>query len=341
MSLLKQVVFPYIFSKLPPRQWVKLAGLNFFIPYYHMVSDHEVLHIKHLYPHKSSKQFIDDLDYLLKHFTPIALLDLISIIKNQDVLPPKAFHLTFDDGFREMHDIVAPILLEKGIPATFFINSAFTDNFNLCYQHKASLLVEYIHKSSVSEKVSKHIDNLLLINNVQANNLSAAILAVKYSKRHLIDDIAEILDFDVDHYLSQKKPYLTTDQINSLIKNNFTIGAHSIDHPLYKDLSIDEQLHQTIESVSFVRDKFGLNYSAFAFPHSDIGVPKQYFDEIEKIRLLDISFGTAGLVDDCVSDNIQRFSLESPLKPASKIFPVHAAKSLWRKVQHVNKIVRQ
>ena len=72
------------------------------------------------------------------------LLDVIAWVRGETILPPNSFLLTFDDGFREIYDIIAPILLDKGIPATFFISSGFLDNRELCYQHKASLLVEKV-----------------------------------------------------------------------------------------------------------------------------------------------------------------------------------------------------
>ena len=49
-------------------------------------------------------------------------------VEGSGKLDRRCLHLTFDDGFRELHDVVAPILLRKGIPATFFVNSAFIDN---------------------------------------------------------------------------------------------------------------------------------------------------------------------------------------------------------------------
>jgi hypothetical protein len=139
----------------------------------------------------------------------------------------------------------------------------------------------------------------------------------------------------------KNKPYLTSKQIKNLILNGFTIGAHSIDHPLYANLTIEEQLRQTMESVQFVKNKFSLNYSVFAFPHSDYGVSKEYFTKINDCSVVDISFGTAGMIEDCVSNNFQRFSLEKPLIPAKNILALQYAKRLWRMAKHSNKLIRE
>lgn len=305
-----------------------------------MVNDREVAHIKHLYAHKTIKEFTDDLDYLAKNYHPISLTDLLLFIKNGTTLPRKALHLTFDDGFRELYDIVAPLLRQKGIPATIFINSAFTDNKNFCYQHQASVLTEYILKENVSVVDRKKIEALLLQNDIKSKSISSAILTIKYKQRALVGIIAGILDIDLNGYLSQNKPYLTNEQINKLINDGFTFGAHSIDHPLYAELELEEQIRQTMESINFLRKTFDLHYGVFAFPHSDIGVSKKYFQKIEQSGLIDISFGTSGIIDDCISYNFQRFSLERTLMPAEKIIALQFAKRLWRIMKCSNLIQR-
>lgn len=332
--------FANALTKVPFVIYDLISKNNLFIAYYHMVNDKEVLHIKHLYPHKTVKQFDVDLDYILKYFKPISLADLLANQKQGNPLPSQALHLTFDDGFREMHDIVAPILKQKGIPATFFINSSFTDNNELCYQHKASIIVEYLLHNNISKPVQKRIEALLPQNIKKDTTMSSHILAIKYARRTIVDNIAEILEMDFKNYLQKHQPYLTTEQIRKLIAEGFAIGAHSIDHPLYANLALEEQLRQTLESVSFVKNTFNLKYGAFAFPHSNLGVSKKYFDEIAKSHLVDISFGTAGMIDDCVSNSIQRFSLEKPLMPVKNIFSYQSAKRLWRIINRNNVIKR-
>lgn len=331
----------YLVSRIPSASYNLFKTPKLFIPYYHMINDEEVLHTKHLYPHKTIKHFENDLDYILKYFAPISLTDLIAHQRDGKKLPARAFHLTFDDGFREMHDIVSPILLRKEIPATFFINSSFTDNKELCFQHKACLIVAHLSQHGISKSTQKQIEDLLMLGDKIEKDLIPAILLIKYARMNVIDEIANVLEIDFRSYLNKIEPYLTQAQVQKLLADGFTIGAHSIDHPLYADLSLEDQIHQTLESVKYVRNTFHLDYGAFAFPHSDLGVSKTYFDEIKKSGLVDLSFGTAGLIEDCVQYSIQRFSLEKPLLPAKNIFAMQAAKRLWRILKHTNKINRQ
>ncbi|RXM60445.1 polysaccharide deacetylase family protein, partial [Chryseobacterium sp. CH1] len=54
--------------------------------------------------------------------------------------------LTFDDGFREFYDVVAPILERKGIYACNFVNPAFIDNEEMMFRCKSSLLADAVDK---------------------------------------------------------------------------------------------------------------------------------------------------------------------------------------------------
>ncbi|MCG2777798.1 MAG: polysaccharide deacetylase family protein [Desulfobacterales bacterium] len=339
-NVIKQKIISRIFSIIPFSILGKITQTNLIIPYYHVISDDEVLHIKHLYAYKNIKQFKDDIEFLLKNYTPIDLFDLLNFLKTGQSLPEKAFLLTFDDGFREMHDIVAPILLEKGVPASFFINSAFIDNKNLCYQHKTSILVEHLERT-MSLGLREKIKEVLLKNELEFNDIKSSILSIKYRQKDLVDEIAQLIDIDFNDYLVRNKPYLTSDQIKKLIKDGFTIGAHSIDHPLYSSISLESQLHQTIESVKLIREKFCLDYGAFAFPHSDNNVSKKFFVELYNSGLVDISFGTGGMIKDCVPNNLQRFSLEKPLMPAERIIAFQFARKLFKLMTGNDRIIRK
>jgi peptidoglycan/xylan/chitin deacetylase (PgdA/CDA1 family) len=308
-----------------------LAGVDFILPYYHVVSDHEIPHVRHLYRYKSVRDFKADLDFILAHYSPIDLSELLNHVQSGRRLPEKAFLLTFDDGFREMSEIVAPILTEKGVSATFFVNSAFIDNAKMCYLNKASLLVEELQRRQ-SVALREDVARALRAQGVQSDDVVAGILSITYRKRALVDHLAEIVGLDFDEYLSVTQPYLTAAQIRTLIRDGFTIGAHSVDHPLYASLSLDEQISQTVDSLNAVRRTFGLSYGAFAFPHSDTNVSREFFDKLSATGLLDVSFGTAGLIHDSVPAHFQRFSLEAPLEEAQRILAFQLVRRLRKNI---------
>jgi len=324
-----QKIVSRAFTRIPQRLLDTLSPTQILLPYYHMVSDDKVVHICHLYPYKGTREFTEDLDYLLRRYVPIGLNDLLETIERNGEFARRSFHLTFDDGFRELNDVVAPILLRKGVPATFFVNSAFIDNKALFYRNKASILLERA-KESLSMGVSRSLKERLKRKGFDRADIPSAILSIPYDRREELDELAICMGVDFDDYLERIKPYLDSSQIRSLIRKGFAIGSHSIDHPLYAYIGFDEQVRQTVESTRWVREKYGLDYGAFAFPYNDEHVEERFYREILKNGQVDISFGTEGMMNGKLSRHLQRLSMEIPKLPAERIIAIEIACNLWR-----------
>ncbi len=245
-------ILSLIITIFPTKFLIKLSGKKVIYPFYHIISNNPPVHIKHLYPVRSIKQFEKDLDFLQKYFTA-------------SDFPPEnkktAFVLSFDDGLSEVYEIIAPILQKRNISAIFFINSAFVDN--------EDMFVNYV------ESIKKENPNI-----------------------------------DYKEYLKSYKPYLTKEQIKELKEQGFTIGAHSINHPLFSEINEEEQIKQIKDNFTFLQYIVTINQKYFAFPFSDNGVKDTFFKTVYENKIADYTFGTAGIKDDIFERNIQRIPIE-------------------------------
>lgn len=292
-----------VVKHLPIAFWQKISGQRLIFPFYHLVSDVDLPHINQLYSIKSVDQFKEDLDFLLTYFNPISYADLQEYVKRDSFPDKPSFLLSFDDGLREFHDVVAPILLEKGIPAICFLNSGFIDNTDLMYRYKASLLINEILTNP--ELVTQLPQNF-----PELDYLRQSLLDIDYENRHILDKIAKSIGYSFEDYLSQNQPYLNTTQIEILIEKGFHFGGHSIDHQEYQSMDFDAQLRQTKGSVDSVCNAFKLDYKTFSFPFTDYGISKDLFDEFQKRNIVDISFGCAGQRQESVRNHFQRIAFE-------------------------------
>jgi len=267
-----------------------------FLPFYHTVSDKPVSHILN-YPYRSQKEFENELDYILKFFIPVSLEDLVE----KSYTSKKVFHLSFDDGLSECSKVIAPILLRKGIPATFFINTAFIDNRKLFHRHKASLMLRQLRQLPDAQA-----ELLLKKHKLNTKNL----LQVTYSLNHVLDEAAELMDLDFAEYLETQQPYLTTSEVKDLHKKGFSIGGHSHEHPEFWALKSKEQYAQIEKSMEWVNKHIQPNIKAFSFPYTDNRVTTKLLNKIIKENICDITFGTAGLKYDAVPSHFQRVPME-------------------------------
>lgn len=321
MRKLKKYLLDFIncFSaSVPINLMMKITGKKHISPVYHGVSDQDELHIKYLYPVKSVMKFEEDLDFFNKHFNAIDLDTLIKTKVKNNNNDNKTFFLSFDDGLSSIYHTIAPILVKKGIPAHIFINSAFVDNKALMFRYKQSLLVEKLVKRQNSSLIVE-LKKILCKNEESDSDVLTGILNLKYHQSDLLDQFAELLDVDFMEFLNTYKPYLTKEQIHSLIKSGFTFGSHSIDHPEFRYIDMNQQIKQIEESVSFVTNNFSPSIKTFAFPFTDFGVKDKLFKYIKDKGLIDYTFGGAGIKNEKYDFHFQRIPMEETTLSAKKI----------------------
>ncbi len=300
--------------------FIHLSGQRLLLPFYHSIQDKAPLpHLENLYPLRTKKQFEADLDYLLEHYEAISLSELVACIDEDKEIRKNSFFLSFDDGLRACYELIAPILKRKGIPACFFLNSAFVDNQKLFYRYKVSLLLDQINRKPPSKSLTKKLETILQKSELEGWTMREQILSIDYQQKDLTDELAQLLKVDFKKFLAQEQPYLTTPQIRAMEKDGFQFGAHSIDHPLYEDLSPLDQIIQTKESLHFVETHCRQPIRSFAFPFTDDGVAASFFDKMHQEQILDISFGTAGLKKDSCPFHFQRLPMEVGAYSAAEI----------------------
>jgi peptidoglycan/xylan/chitin deacetylase (PgdA/CDA1 family) len=318
-----------------PIAWTRpLSGVSLIVPYYHMVSDIYVPHVSNLYKFKTATEFKEDVDYLLKNYVPVTLQEIVDALNGKCQLPHACFHLTFDDGFSEMHDVVAPVLHKAGIPATFFLTTTFLDEGGLAHHNILSVLLDKIQKmEALPQTIIDRISSVLPADRSINQTLRERILSIGHSQKTVVDSLAEILQINLNEYVHNVRPYLTSTQVDSMIQMGFSIGSHSCDHPLYADLPPSDQIQQTKKSIEQLRVRFHVKPKAFAFPHTDGGVKEDFFREVYSERLLDVSFGTSGLVRHFHPRNIERVSMENTSGSAKQILARQFARAVYYRMR--------
>jgi len=317
-GLLKQRWAPRICSWVSLDIWHRMLEIELLLPYYHVVSDDQLAHFSWIYKFRSISQFIADVEFFLQSYIPVGLQDIVKHLEGGRRLPKRSFLLTFDDGFREIYDVVAPLLYSKGIPAVFFLTTSVIDNRDMMSPQKKSLLIRSlasIRDSPIKREVSNHLTN----SGVEGSDLPSRIRSITYRQRHLLDELGVLLNCDFATYAYSARPYLTSEQIRGLMRRGFIIGAHSVDHPPYSEMSLDEQLLQTRESLGWLSSRYQYDCETFAFPYNDAGVCREFFHTAFSDGHLKVSFGTGGVCPHFFPRNLERLSMEGTDWPAKQI----------------------
>ena len=279
-------------------------------PFYHVVSNENCPHLKNLYRVPTKKEFEKNIDQLAKTTIPLTLGEAFENAGKKNKFSAKTYsHISFDDGLREVKDNIAPILLSKGIPATFFITPHFTGNKHLFHRHKVSLAIEKIKCLADNDKIKK-IGELLDLRYSTIMNLSKAIYAINYHTADVLNEIALILDLDFDDFLLTQKPYLNSEDVITLKNSGFSIGVHSFDHPEFYLLSDEEIEFQVTKSLNTLFKLTGIKSKTFSFPFTDCGIPDDVIEKIIQQHQIK-TFGTAGIKKEYIYGHYQRIPMDN------------------------------
>ena len=295
-------------SVIPLKPMIRISGQKLIFPLYHAASDNFPTHLKHLYKIRTSREFENDLDDLCRYYEPLSpeILRAPGKVKKRN---KPGFILSFDDGLREIKEVVEPILSRKGINAVFFLNNAFIDNRAMFFRYKASVLCEIILQASDNLLPEDEISQILGLNGFDKHKVVAAILKTGYLQKSRLDALADITDFNITRFLAEKQPYLNAPEIIELQKKGFHIGAHSYDHPLFTDLNEEQMKFEVTASLEDIELRFNPPLKFFAFPFTDGGIPARVINAIFENRPRAI-FGSAGLKKEKHDFHYQRIPIE-------------------------------
>ncbi len=165
---------------------------------------------------------------------PMALGDLVQAAR-QGRLPARAVAVTFDDGYLEHLTVVSPILVEYGIPATFYLN---TDRFDLAHEAWWDLLERALLTGvPLPPTLDVHGDGALVrgtTTEAERRATHRALMEAAYplpadARRALLDRVCDWSGLDLSPRPSHRT--LTVDEAVRLsAQPDHHIGAHTVHH---------------------------------------------------------------------------------------------------------------
>jgi peptidoglycan/xylan/chitin deacetylase (PgdA/CDA1 family) len=268
---------------------------------YHVVSDDQLPHIRHIYPYKTPAAFEQDLLYLKKHFQLVGYDGLVEYRTRAHPIRLPLGLLTFDDGFQECYSVIRPLLLQHNIPAVFFITTDLLDNRTMLFRNKVSLCIEKMTKAvggwqaGAFERLSKIVGKEIS----SRQDFIAWVKSLQPADQERLQATCHALEVDVVGYLKEHQPYLTSDQVCDLASDGFTIGAHSLSHTRLNRLSPGDVEREIVESCRIVAHLSHEAVVPFSFPFSAHRVERDFLaDVLARNPIVGLLFDTKGLIRD-------------------------------------------
>ena len=270
MKQLRKKLIHFISRLIPRWLYPLMVKREFICIFYHAVSNDDLAHISHLYPVGKISEFEDALQYLERRYNFVSYHQLHDNHQNGTPLPSKAIHLSFDDGFVECYSIVRPILLERGIPCTFFLTIDWLENRMLYFRHTISLCVYTVNRldNDRKERFIHEVNSQLGMSFNSDLAFLNWLLEFRKNEEETLNMICELLGVNPQNYLDEIKPYLNTNQIRQMHSEGFTIGAHGVSHQKLGFISRDSMEQEIVSSCNKIKDITGQGVVPFSFPQS-------------------------------------------------------------------------
>ena len=208
------------------------------------------------------------MELLATCFNVLPLHDAIRLV-HSGRMPPRAVCITFDDGYRSVHDLALPILQQFKLPATVFVTSGFVGGGNM-WNDRIIEAVQNLPPGQLDlSELGLGAYSLASLGDRQ-ETVVALIEASKYlppnARRDLIKRLDLLMGEPRDHDLM-----LSAEMVVNLDRAGIEIGAHTISHPILTSLEDDSSRLEIVGGKKELEAIIGKPVRLFAYPNGKVG----------------------------------------------------------------------
>jgi peptidoglycan/xylan/chitin deacetylase (PgdA/CDA1 family) len=257
-----------------------------------------------------AKVFEQHLEYLQQSFE---IVRAESVWRASPVKGKPRLAITFDDGFQNQAEIVAPILRRRQIPATFFVSSRHCVagkylwfSYLRALEDKFQCNGFYAWGEFVDMSPAKRHASMIRLREALVN-----LEPHPGAMYRIIDnELPRLEDFVGPTELSDEFAGMTAEQVGELASEPlFSVGIHTVDHPFLTRCGPDEILRQITDNKNWIEVTSNRRTTSMAYPAGryDAGI-------IETCRSLklDVGFAIVPTINADCRFEVQRVGIYSP-----------------------------
>ncbi|MEM6640647.1 MAG: polysaccharide deacetylase family protein [Pseudomonadota bacterium] len=210
-----------------------------------------------------AERFRSQLAVMSTYFNVIPLAQAIDGLAN-GTLPSRAVCITFDDGYRDNHDVALPLLKEAGCHATFFVTTGFlndgmmfNDKLIHAVRHRREGEWDLTELGLGTQQVGALSTRTNLVNDV--------IAALKHRPQAEREAITQRLFDGSDG--PRERVMMTDEELHTLGAAGMHIGAHTVTHPILTRLDDASARAELADGRADLAARSGADVRLFAYPN--------------------------------------------------------------------------
>jgi len=215
-----------------------------------------------------TRGFRYQMEFVARHFEVINFKQLSVYMDKKGELPERALIITFDDGYIDNYETAYPILAGLGLTAVMFVTAGYIGTDKLFWWDR----IAYIVKNAVNTDIS--LDEPVRIRvSIESfpTRQDAARLLIKEAKKlpderkeELIKRLSDAAGVEMGS-LSYRNT-MSWEQVKELAENGFEIGSHSVNHPIFSNVSAEQISYEVKESKAIIESRTGTDVMTFGAP---------------------------------------------------------------------------
>lgn len=242
---------------------------------YHVVAD----------GHLSPQRFTWQLRFLRKHFEPMALATLVHRI-SEGTAHGREIALTFDDGVRNHHEAVWPLLRQFDVPATFFVCSDLIGSSAWIWRTE---LRQRLQSLGSVERARAARDAGCEATTVRAIMEWTKTLSASDCRAFREKIAALTPGFAPSSQQAALHAPLTWEQLRGMDPRLVTIGSHTRSHPLLTTLTDAQLQDEIVGSRQALERGLDRDVEFFCYPNgittpTSIALVRQHYTAAVTIR---------------------------------------------------------
>ena len=189
-------------------------------------------------------------------------------------MPPRAVAISFDDGYRSIHDLAMPILVKHGLPATVFVTTGHMHDDGSMWN---DMILEAVRRLPATplDLGMPGLPPLAMASLSERKQTAGKLTELcKYMPLQERTRFTDRLQTLVGANLRQDL-MLTADMLRTLMRNNIEIGGHTVNHPILTRIDDATARREIVDNKADLEQIIGRPVRLFAYPN---GRPPTDFD---------------------------------------------------------------
>lgn len=216
------------------------------------------------------QQFRDQLSFVKRYFTVITSKRVLEWQLGKRKLPRNPLVITFDDGYRDNHDVALPLLLEAGLSADFFVCSNNIEERCLFWWDRIAFCLRRTPETAVTLEYPCVLE--LDLRTPQAREIARTRILSEIKDGQGVDadrvatELQSRTHVDLDEPAEAAALLMSWGHVRALQDAGMGVGSHSHTHGVLSRMD-EEAVREELElSKQRIGQVLGEEVFAFAYP---------------------------------------------------------------------------